>query len=207
MTYHSKQNSMKTIKNDYCIRMFVGNDDIRPAMTKVSLQDGFLYATNGHVLARVKADLCVHKYVAVEKYPNVENVISEHVSIEKKTISVDTLFHDLMKIECCFKPKLVECENCGGDGRCVCDHCDSQYDCKDCKGTGEVPGTELELTSEHDCILFGRKYKLQYLDLIIRTAVFKGVNEIEISKAVPNRGNLFTVGDFTILLMPIYYNQ
>jgi len=196
---------MKTIKNDYCIRQFVGSDTLRPAMTKVNLQDGYLYSTDAHIVAKIKEDLCVQNYTAIEKYPNVEKIIKEHISLEKKTVSVDSLFNDLMKIECCFKPKMIDCDKCDGNGVYVCDHCNSECDCKECDGTGQVAGTELELTSEHDCVLFNKKYKLKYLDLIIRTAVYTDVKEIEISNGTNEAsGTIFTVGDFTILLMPCY---
>jgi len=185
--------------------MFVASDMLRPAMTKVSLQDGYLYSTDASIVGKIRADLCVQNYVAVEKYPNAEKVIQKHESIEKKTVSVDTLFNDLMKIECCFKPKMIDCDKCGGNGIYVCEHCDSECDCKDCSGTGQVAGKELELTSEHDCILFGKKYKLKYLDLIIKTAVYTGVKEIEVSNSVNQySGTIFSVGDFTILLMPMH---
>lgn len=196
---------MKNIRNDYCIRMFVGSDALRPLMMKVNLRDGYLYATNGIIVGKIKSDLCVHPYEANEKYPDAERVIGSHDSVEKKTVSVDTLFHDLMKIECCFKPKMIECDNCEGSGEAVCDHCKSEYECTYCNGEGQVAGNELELSGEHDCLLFGKKYKLQYLDLIIRTAVYTGVKEIEISNGASElSGTVFTVGDFTILLMPIY---
>ena len=101
---------MKTIRNDYCIRMFADSaNNLRPALNHVSLQDGYLYATNAHMIGKVNADLCVKKYQEVSKFPNAEKIISEHVSIEKKKVSVGTLFNDLMKIECCFKPKMIEC--------------------------------------------------------------------------------------------------
>jgi hypothetical protein len=196
---------MKTIKNDYCIRMFVGHDNLRPEMTKVNLDGDYLYATNGHMIAKVKSDLCVQKYHTVEKFPNTEKLISEHQSSEKKTVSIDTLFNELMVIECCFKPKMIACEECDGDGKTVCDHCDSESDCKECDGVGKVQGTELELTSEFDCSLFNRKYNLNYLEMILRTAIYTGVQEIEISNGQKvTSGTLFTVGDFTIYLMPIY---
>ena len=195
---------MKNIRNDYCIRMFVGNDPLRPAMTEVSLQDGYLYSTNASIAAKINANLCVQSYTAVEKYPNVEKVFSEHESIEKKTVIVDALFKDLMKIECCFRPKMIDCEECGGDGTVVCPYCDSEHDCKECGGTGKMASEELELTSEHDCILFGKKYKLQFLDLIIRTAVYTNVSEVTISNAEGTKGTLFYVGDFIILLVPKY---
>lgn len=196
---------MRTIRNDYCIRMFTDSgNNMSPAFNQVGLQDGYLYATNAHIVGKINADLCVKKYKEVEKFPNAESIISEHNSIEKKTVKVDVLFNDLMKIECCFKPKMIDCEQCEGTGTDTCYHCNSDHDCHDCKGEGEIAGKELELTSEHDCELFGKKYKLNYLDLIIRTAVFIGVEEIEISNAKDFAGTLFIVGDFTILLMPCY---
>ena len=192
---------MKNIKNDYCIRMFTGSDTLRPAMMKVNLQDGYLYATNAHIAGKIKVDLCVKNYESSEKFPNVEKLISKHISVEKKTVSVDTLFNELMTIECCFKPQMIACDDCDGMGNATCEHCNSDYICKVCNGTGAVAGKEIELTSEHDCILFGKKYKLSFLDLIIRTAVYTEVKEIEISNS-EHSGNIFTVGDFTILLMP-----
>lgn len=195
---------MKTIKNDYCIRMFTGNDNLRPALTKVSRIGDCTYATNGHIAAKVKSDLCVHEYEEVEKYPNVEKVISDHVSSEKKVVSADILLGDMMRIECCFKPKMINCNDCGGEGNCTCDHCDSEYECKKCKGTGEVAGPEIELSGEYNCILFNRKYKLSFLDIVVRTMIFTGVKEVEISNGkTENSSSIFYVGDFTILLMPL----
>jgi hypothetical protein len=197
---------MKTIKNDYLIRMFVSNDSLRPAMMNVSLQDDFLYATNAHMACKIKADLCIKKYEAIENYPNVEAVFKRHVSIETKTISVNDLFNDLMKIEVCFKPKMIECNDCYGKGVYTCDHCDSECECKNCSGSGKVPGEEMILSGEYDCVIFGRKYKLQYLDLIIKTAIYSEVKEITISNAENYSGTIFNVGDFTILLVPLITN-
>jgi hypothetical protein len=172
-------------------------------MAKINLQDGYLYATNAYIIAKIKADLCVQKYAEIEKYPNCETIIKEHQSIETKKVSVDTLFSELMKIECCFKPKMINCDNCDGKGVLVCNHCNSEYDCDECDGKGKIERDEMELTSEHDCKLFNKKYKLKYLDLIIKTAIYTGVKDIEISNGKTG-GTIFVVGDFTILLMPCY---
>jgi hypothetical protein len=197
---------MKTIKNDFCLKMFLGNDCYRPALSSISLKNGYLYATNGSVACKIPADLCVKTYSEVEKYPDVESVFEKHVSVENKVVSVDTLFNDLMKVECCFKPKMIDCNDCNGDGTYVCDHCNSECDCKECKGTGKVAGTEIELSGEYNCTLFNRKYKLQYLNLIIQTAVYTGVKEVEIFNSITS-GSIFTVGDFTILIMTVYENN
>lgn len=194
---------MKTIKNDYCIRQFVGNDRLRPAFNSVSFDNGFLYATDAHILAKVDSDLCVLEYKSVEKYPNVDKVIQQHISIETKKVSVETLFNDLMKIEVCFRPKMKECNECEGEGVVTCSHCDSEHDCKKCDGTGEVKSNELELSGENNCTIFNRKFRLHYLDLIIRTAIYTGVSDIEISNSEGLSSSVFYVGDFVILLMPL----
>ena len=194
---------MKTIKNDYCIRQFVGNDNLRSALNSVSLENGFLYATNCHILARISSDLCVLNYESIDKYPNVQKVISEHISIEKKKVSVETMFNDLMKIEVCFRPKMIECNECEGEGVVTCSYCNSEHECKKCEGAGEIKSSELELSGENNCIIFNRKFRLHYLDLIIRTAIYTGVKEIEISNSEGLSGSIFSVGDFTILLMPL----
>jgi hypothetical protein len=195
---------MKTIKNDYCIRMFVGNDKFRPALSFVSSNDGYLYASDARIVAKIKEELCILKYKPIEGFPNCESVIKQHVSFEVKTISVEKLFNELMKIECCFKPKMIECDECNGEGTCTCYHCNSKYNCKECDGLGEKESQEMELSGEYDCMLFGRRFALKYLDLIIRTAVFTNVEEIKISNPEDSSGSILTVGDFEILLMPKY---
>ena len=191
----------KNIRNDYCIRMFVGSDTLRPAMMKVHSKNGFLYATSGTIAAKVDSKVFMHKYDNIESYPDVEKIISVHKSIEKKTIKVDSLFADLMKIECCFKPKLIECDDCEGEGYKTCDHCDSEYKCKECRGEGEVNGPDLELSGEYDCKLFNKYYLLSNLDIILKTAIILQVDEISISNSNEHGGTIFNVGDFTILLM------
>jgi hypothetical protein len=193
---------MKTIKNDYCIRQFVGNDNLRPQLNQVSFDNGYIYATDAHIVGAIKADLCIKSYEQIVKFPNAAKVISDHVSIDTKKVSVETLFNDLMKIEVCFKPKMVDCKECDGDGTVTCPYCDSEHDCKECKGTGKIKSSELELSGEYDCVFFGKNYNLKYLDIIIRTAIYTGVTEITVSNGDGYSGTLFYVGDFTILLMP-----
>ena len=194
---------MKTIKNDYCIRMFVGHDNLRPALNNVSLKENYLYATNRYVAAKIMGNLCVKTYEQIEKYPNAERVFQDHNSIEKTKVSVDSLFSDLMRIECCFKSKMVKCKNCGGDGEVMCNSCYHEHDCDECNGDGEVKDDNaIELTGEYACKLFNKNYKLHFIDLIIRTAIYTNVNEIEISNDKELAGTLFQVGDFDIILMP-----
>ncbi len=195
---------MKSLKNDYCIKMFAdsGNNS-RPQMNEIHLENGFLYASDLHMAAKVNADICVKKYKSIEKYPNVEELISEHNSDETKIFKVNTLFNELMKRECCFKQKFIDCSECDGTGTKICECCDSEYDCVNCMGEGIIAGEKLELTSKHHCKLFNKKYNLRHLDIILKTAIILSVDDIEISNAEKS-GTIFKVGDFTILLMPVF---
>ncbi len=191
---------MKTLRNDYCIRMFTSNDNIRPALQIIQNDNGFIYATDARVLAKVPEDVFVKKYKHHDNFPNAETILTKHESLEKKTFTVDKLFHDLMTIEVCFKPKLIGCPKCSGEGKVHCDCCDYVNPCKECKGEGEVDGPELELSGDSNCKVFNRTYRLSSIDKVIRTAIILGVDKIEISNGkAPS--SIFTVGDFTILVM------
>lgn len=197
---------MKKIQNDYLIRQFVGHDEYRPAMTKVSLHEGKLYATDSYSAAKIDSELCVQSYKPVEKYPDVFKVFDQHLTSEIKVVETDVLFNELMNIECCLRPIMVACGECEG-GVKVCDYCDSEHECKKCKGKGEVNGPEMELVSSDYVKLFERQYLVKYIDRIIKTAKYSGVNNISIKNDQnKHRGTIFEVGDFNILLIPKYEN-
>ena len=186
--------------------MFVGNDMYRPAMTKINSDNGFVYATNGHIAIKIEEGLCIKKYEPVEGYPNVESILDGHKAIEEKTFSIEGLFHSIMKIEVCFKPERIKCGECEGNGNLICDHCESEYECGKCCGDGEVNGDKLALSGESDIMFFGKKYNLGNFNKIINTAVFLGVKEITVSNGEAN-GSIFKVGNFTILLMPLFVSD
>lgn len=197
---------MKKIRNDYCMLIFTGNDSYRPAMMKINYSNGYVYSTNGQIAAKTKAVLCIKKYDEVEKYPNVESIFEQHKSIEEKTFSVDNLFHSIMKIEVCFRPEKVRCGECEGEGSLMCDHCESEYECKKCHGDGECDGEKLELSGENDIMFFNKKYNLGNFNKIIHTAVITDTKEITVSNG-NSSGTIFKVGDFTILLMSLMIDK
>jgi hypothetical protein len=200
---NKKITDMKNLRNDYCIRMFADSgNDLRPYFNEVNFSNGYLYATNSHIVGKIKANLCVKKYEEINNFPNAEILFSQHKSTKKTTVSVDSLLNDMMVIECCFKPKMVNCSNCDGSGEDTCSYCDSQHDCKECSGEGKVEGEGLELTTEHDCEFFDRTYNLRYLDIVLKTAVYCNIKEIEVSNGGEFSGTLFKVGDFDIIVMP-----
>lgn len=194
---------MKTLRNDYCLRMFTGLDTLRPALSRVNLNNGYLYATNAHVLAKINASECVKKYENFPSYPECEKVLSQHKKSESLEIKTSVLFDCLMKIECCYSPDKINCADCGGSGDDICEYCDSEHDCKNCDGSGKVDGEKLVPNGDYKCDFFNRLYQLKYMDLVIRAAVTIGAEKIKVINGEGKfSGTLFLVGDFTILLMP-----
>ena len=196
---------MKKIRNDYCLLMYTGNDDNRPAMKKIHGENGFVYATEGHIAVKIDHSKCEKIYSKIDSYPSIEKIFNDHKSSDIKYFYVDDLFECIMKIELCFKPEQIVCDKCFGDGYLICDHCDSEYDCGRCHGIGSINGEKLILSGDKNIEFFNRQYNLEHFNKIISTALFVGSNRISISNGDKSgSGSIFKVGEFEILLMPVY---
>jgi hypothetical protein len=195
---------MKNIKNDYCIKMFTDHgNNLRPLFNKVNMKGGFLYATDSHCLAKIDSKNCIGKYKEHNDYPNAEKVLSDFKKAETICIKIDDLFKDLMKIDCCFAPKMSKCGDCDGGGSVECLCCGNDSECNECSGTGLVESDILELTSEYHCKINEAKYKLSYIDRIIKSAIILGEKEIELTFSKDNYSSIFKFGNFTIMLMQV----
>lgn len=84
------------------------------------------YATDGRVIVRVPRRADVPENPDAPK--NVNKTIFDCNPNDGKFQPLPTFT----------APKKVTCDNCGGDGQCVCSACDAQHDCGCCKGTGTV---------------------------------------------------------------------
>jgi len=192
---------MKTPKNDYLLRLFIGTDELRPQFMHANNCDGIIYATNTYLLAKISANMCCKSYEQIKAWPN-GNILFEQFNLKESfSISTESIFNDLIKIELLFKNKMVDCNECNGDGTLICEHCDSEHDCKECCGSGEIKSHEMILSGDADCILFGRKYSLSAIDKIIRVATTLSVIDITIDHNESGSSSIFKIGDFTILAM------
>jgi len=64
---------------DLMLNYFVTNDELRPVMRNIhNGENGYLYATDGHILIRIKQEKCMKQYDAVPKYPDCEKVIQDY---------------------------------------------------------------------------------------------------------------------------------
>jgi RNA polymerase subunit RPABC4/transcription elongation factor Spt4 len=136
---------------DLILPYFTGREDLCPPLGYVhNGGDGYVYATDGHILIRVPVEKVTKLYEAIKGYPKAGDKM--RVAIEKagdKTATIDTA--DLVRVLAGLSWHRVmtsdECPQCDGKGEyereCECEYCGSVYEeaaakCPNCGGTGEV---------------------------------------------------------------------
>jgi hypothetical protein len=192
---------MKNIKYDYCLNFFKDHDNTdRPYLNKINLgKDGYLYASDSRVVVRLNPKYCVKKYNEMEDYPDI--LILNKKVVESKKFNIDTLFHVLMKNEIFFKPSNIICPECDGAGKDICEYCGGTCECDNCGGFSEVCSDYFEIQSDFECILFNKKYKLNYINRILTVSIILGCKEIEIRNSYKDYFSLFLVDKLQIFLM------
>ena len=132
---------MKSANYDFILPFYTSTDEIRPAMHNPSLEeDGYVYATNAHILIRIKEELLSQKYEKQEKFPKAANFFDERLSTcdKKLTVSTDRLIEivSLAKMRNPIDKRM--CEKCDGGGIVECPECKNEHPCKECRGDGYI---------------------------------------------------------------------
>lgn len=195
-------------KYDHVLKMYTGNDELRPAMMMIHTELGFAYATNAHSAIKLKSDLCGAIYYPVDKFPNVEAIFVSHKPSKEKSIPIsnEQLLHDLFKIEVNYLLEEQECPVCGGEGEGECKCCGNNVECKNCDATGSVPSSspvaKLEVHGK-DIEFNGRNYNYSFLHRVAMTALILGEKTIQvINGETQYMATIFKVGEVEIILMP-----
>lgn len=104
------------------LKPFCGNEwEVRAALRAPWVQDGWLYATNGHVCVRLPA---IEANSVGPRHPkNVSALFNKAFNVEGEFIAFPTL------------PCLVNCPVCGGSGSVEDEHGDTDC-CFNCYGSG-----------------------------------------------------------------------
>jgi hypothetical protein len=198
---------------DFILPFFIGDDKYRKWQGCVHGDpNGFLYATEGHLLIRVPKEKAAGEYPSVNDFPNAEKILTEAINRDgNKTSVIKTA--DLIRVLSGVAWERVvdydECEKCKGKGSFTCEHCENDYDCKDCNGTGrerygEVREFSLPVTKEQYAIQIGKAiYKATYLQPIVIAAQMLGVEEMKYIHRNKESAGIFSFAGVDILLMPI----
>ncbi len=102
-------------------------DDIRPYLRQPWSSGEWTYATNGHILVRVKRLADVHENVAA---PNAQKLLDA------------AKIGEWLKVPETAEPPEIACDECNGTGEVECPTCGHEDKCDDCCGTGMVRETK-----------------------------------------------------------------
>lgn len=202
----------KNYKYDFMLPFFTGNDDLRPVMKHVHKDaDGYIYATDAHIMIRIPSDKVGNEYKAVEEFPNGGKLLSEALNRPDNTIRsivVDDLVMILSKAKWYKEMQCDECPDCNGTGEVVCEVCGHSHDCELCSGEGEINNRvkEFSLLQTKDSFFVKidqQCFSASYLHILAISAKVAGVDSIEfISNGSDTYTALFKFEDVVILLMP-----
>lgn len=205
---------MENYNYDFILPFFLGDDELRPKFKQIHKdENGFVYATNSHILIRLKENLLHGEYKEVEKYPNCEKFFEllQKDNLNTKNIPVNDLVQVLTNLKWVIQK--LDCEYCEGEGTCECQCCGQDTECKKCGGTGygkekdfallSVYLTEEESYSESHIKILDKVFRANYLHIITVCAKILGVDNIEYVYSETTNSALFKVGQADIILMPV----
>lgn len=172
---------------DFILPFFKAVDPLRPALTKIHAENGFVYATDAHIAIRVPESLLIHKYAPVEKFPNCEKLLNETLARPVNNTAIirtDDLIHVLTKAKWQRDSEGIICEDCGGCGEITCEACGHDHSCGGCDGkgtTGTIIGefSLLESESFFKIGINGKLFNANLLHVIAISARMLRVDEIE----------------------------
>ena len=205
------------------LRLFVGNDEMRPAMMSPFIQDEFAIATDAHAVICFKKELLGNTEIeANEKAPNALSIIptEENMSIKFDTIEMRKKISESRKLANeTYEVKKSKCPDCNGNGFV-------DYEFEDYKGrTHQIEDTCPTCENENEWVTIKNKktgdeiesfreaFKIDnalidvdLFEKLVKTAELLSVEKIKLvykkQKAALNK---FIVGECTICIMPIYH--
>jgi len=196
---------------DLMLNYFVSDDELRPAMRKIhNGGNGFLYASDGHILIRLKQEKCMKRYDEIPKYPDAEKLIREAIEREenkKAVINTNDLIRLLSEASWRRLQHGDPCKECDGEGEIECEHCGHKSECNNCYGTGKIMRIKefslLQCKDYYYCIKIGKSaYKADYLYIIATMAQMCLADEIQYLYERENNAGIFSFDGVDILLMP-----
>lgn len=192
--------------------LFVGEDNARNMLSKPFCQDGYVYATDLHVIIRCKESDCdfeVDKSIkgisnpsSVFLKPNMNRVLDLNDSAFEKIKTED---------EYTFHGENKKCKECRGDGEVYWEyeHHEMLYECPECGGSGF---SEEKIGVKTGNKTFGHLSKVRLGESYFNAPFFYKLMEvkkqlgsdIKLVRQVSNdRASNFEVGNCEIAIMPV----
>lgn len=189
----------KNYNYDFILPFFTAQDELRPAMSHPhKAGDGYVYATDAHLLIRIPEKKLAQEYTQVENYPTAPDLMNKTLAKDYDSciFPVSDLVRVLSKAKWIKEYDRKDCPACDGEGECY--HC----------GNGWLKGERIEfgLLQNEDRFKVKIKnnvYQADFLHIITITALAVGADTIEYSSSrMEWKPGIFKFADIVILLMP-----
>ena len=176
----------------------------RPWCGKPFKQDGYICASDSHVLMRIKETLCEAEY---EENPDGNKPPEVGKIVPERNIDKPLLKRQLKKALDKTGKISTDCPECGGYGIVEWEYKDRhgdvhthRGDCPICHGSGERPTYDY---SKIRFFIYGALFSYHNIDVLYRAMMLLGVDELR----VRNEGKglhpmLLTTDEVEILMMP-----
>lgn len=211
------------------LQMFVGQDDLRPAMTVPNIGNEYASATDAHALVFFDKNLLPEntvfetnfgeklKYPDIQRFIELEDICNNRLDLQKvnDVISKCPLIEDFDEEE-----KEDTCNECDGSGEVTYTYEDSKYkdheldgECPICDGYGKFTQT---IEKPNGRMVKNNEYYLQcgisYLSIFMIEKLLKvqqiiGGDISIVNQTYPNKEILFKVGNVKVLIMPLMRDE
>jgi hypothetical protein len=211
------------------LQMFVGQDDLRPAMTVPNIGNEYASATDAHALVFFDKNLLPEntvfetdfgeklKYPDIQRFIELEDICNNRLDLQKvnDVISKCPLIEDFDEEE-----KEDTCNECDGSGEVTYTYEDSKYkdheldgECPICDGYGKCTQT---IEKPNGRMVKNNEYYLQcgisYLSIFMIEKLLKvqqiiGGDISIVNQTYPNKEILFKVGNVKVLIMPLMRDE
>lgn len=183
------------------LRSFASGNDFRPTLRHPFIQQGFVYASDGHIILKVPADQ-VTEIFQEQELPDIS--ILNYTPLKKqrtiRTVVIKELLDKIEKVN-----QQQECEACEGNGKHECDKCDDLHECGICAGKGYTEDERVKIyPKEGVYIKIGAAwFSPYYINYLLRVANSYNSKQIVLEAGGSWKPNWFKVGGATVAIMGI----
>lgn len=190
-------------------------NDMRPDMTAPYLKNGYVCATEAHILIRIKAETLNGEYNEIGSL-NID-FPTDNCNFIIGLQDLKTAIASIPQIEEEEKVgKDIECEECDGEGEVEWEYRDSDghyhyeyHDCPKCQGDGYISRVKYKKTGrmipDGDCPIRIRRVviKAEFLEILRKAMEIIGVDEVRCVHQSSAQPCIFRVDDnIEIIIMP-----
>lgn len=191
------------------------DNDLRPFMTTPFLKNGYVCATEAHILIRIKAETLRGKYKETEK-GNIDWP-ADNCNFIISLQEIETMLSSIPQVEEEIKiGEDIECEECNGEGEVEWEYEDKsgryhyeEHECPICQGNGYESRARYKTTGrmipDGECSIWIRRIaiKAEFLEVLSKAMKIIGVDEVRCVHQDPAKPCIFRVDDnIEIIIMP-----